>query len=117
MLNMDIGEDMAVLSEEYLMELLCDAGAARSAVMEAIKLSRKGDICESLNLLKTSDDLFNKVHKKQTELIGLDEGEGKIVMTLILTHIQDHIMTGMLCRDMANEIIELYKRDKDRDNA
>ncbi len=31
-------------------------------------------------------------------------------MTLILTHIQDHIMTTMLCREMAEEINEIHQK-------
>ncbi|GLO63077.1 PTS lactose transporter subunit IIA [Vibrio sp. MACH09] len=117
MSDINTNNDDPVLSEEYLMGLLCSAGSARSATMEAMKLARSGNINDSLILLDEADKMLNKVHSDQTYLIGLDEGEGKITMTLILTHIQDHIMTGMLCRDIANEIIELYRINKAKNDA
>ncbi|WNJ94287.1 PTS lactose/cellobiose transporter subunit IIA [Vibrio ruber] len=114
MSKIDLNEKFPLLSEEYLMGLLCSAGSARSATMEAMRHARTGNIEESLKLLEQADEMLNKVHKDQTYLIGLDEGEGKIKMTLILTHIQDHIMTGMLCRDIASEIIELHKINRSK---
>ncbi|MGR5144612.1 PTS lactose/cellobiose transporter subunit IIA [Photobacterium sp. DNB23_23_1] len=98
------------ITEEFLMGLLCQAGEARSLTMQAISLAKKGSFEEADQLLASSDEAFANVHKLQTDLIGYDEGSGKVTMTLILTHIQDHIMTGMLCRDLATEIIELHKR-------
>ncbi len=97
-------------SEEFLMSMLCKIGEARSLIMNAIALARQGEIKEAEALLKQSDDALAEAHKSQTSLIGFDEGEGKINMTLILTHIQDHIMTTMLCRDLANEFLFIYKK-------
>lgn len=46
-------------------------------------------------------------HLIQTQLIWEDEGQGKIPVNLILVHAQDHLMTAMLCRDLAEEIVML----------
>ena len=110
-------ESNSLLNEEYLMNLLCQAGAAKSAAMNAIYKAREGCYAEALHQLQISDEIFKEVHKCQTELIGLDEGQGKVTMTLILTHIQDHIMNGMLCKEMATEIVELYRQCKEKQNA
>ncbi len=90
------------------MTLLCQVGEARSAFMGAMVSARKGNFNESDELLKQGDQALISVHKSQTSLIGFDEGAGKVTMTLILTHIQDHIMTTMLCREMATEIISIH---------
>lgn len=98
------------ITEEFLMMLLCQAGEARSAVMQAMIEARNGDFEQAEIMLNTAEKALTEVHRTQTSLIGFDEGEGKVIMTLILTHIQDHIMTAMLCRDLANEIIEIHRR-------
>ena len=110
-------ESYSILDEEYLMNLLCQAGAAKSAAMDAIYKAREGSYAEALQQLQLSDEIFKQVHKCQTELISMDEGKGKIPMTLILTHIQDHIMNGMLCKEIATEIVELYRQCKEKQNA
>ncbi|EEV0739319.1 PTS lactose/cellobiose transporter subunit IIA [Escherichia coli] len=71
--------------EELVMELLVNAGQARS---------------ESACL---------QAHKIQTALISQDEGCGKIKVNLILIHAQDHLMNAILCQDLAREIISLRK--------
>ncbi|OEF07745.1 PTS lactose/cellobiose transporter subunit IIA [Vibrio genomosp. F10] len=100
------------ISEEFLMTLLCEVGQAKSSFMHAMFEARQSNFSESMTLLGQGDEALANVHKSQTSLIGFDEGEGKVRMTLILTHIQDHIMTTMLCRDLAVEIIELRKEMK-----
>ena len=53
----------------------------------------------------------NAAHAVQTRLIEADKGEGKIPVTLILVHAQDHLMTSMLARELSEEILHLYQRD------
>jgi len=98
------------ITEEFLMTLLCQVGEARAAFMDAMQAARRGDFKQSQSLMKTGDDALVAVHKSQTSLIGFDQGEGKVTMTLILTHIQDHIMTTMLCREMAEEISVIHQK-------
>ncbi|MDN3681864.1 PTS lactose/cellobiose transporter subunit IIA [Vibrio tapetis subsp. quintayensis] len=108
------------ISEEFLMTLLCQVGEARSAFMEAMRVARKGQFTEAEALLKSGDTALVQVHKSQTSLIGFDEGAGKVTMTLILTHIQDHIMTTMLCRELAEEIVAIHyqlQRSKTHEEA
>jgi PTS system cellobiose-specific IIA component len=39
----------------------------------------------------------------------MDEGEGKLPMTLVMVHAQDHIMTSILLREMVGELIEVHR--------
>ncbi|MEX1761416.1 PTS lactose/cellobiose transporter subunit IIA, partial [Escherichia coli] len=49
-------------------------------------------------------------HTIQTQLIGLDEGTGKLPVNLITVHSQDHLMNAMVIQDLAGDMIELYRR-------
>jgi len=95
------------ISETFLMTLLTQAAMGESAAKEAMLVARDGDFERASSLIKQANLAFTEVHKTQTALIGFDEGEGKVPMTLILTHIQDHIMTGVLAKEVAEEIILL----------
>ena len=102
------------------MTLLCQVGEARSSFMEAMRVARKGEFKKAETFLKSGDQALVDVHKSQTSLIGFDEGAGKVTMTLILTHIQDHIMTTMLCRELAEEIVAIHyqlQRSSTREKA
>ncbi|GAA3888608.1 MULTISPECIES: PTS lactose/cellobiose transporter subunit IIA [Gibbsiella] len=95
--------------ESTIMELLIHAGQARSDAMEAIAASRCHEWPRAEALMASSEAACREAHRIQTILIGQDEGCGKINVNLILVHAQDHLMTAMLCQDLAKEIIALRK--------
>ncbi len=45
----------------------------------------------------------------QTQLIESDMGEGRIKVSLVLVHAQDHLMNAMLARELITELIELHE--------
>lgn len=95
--------------EQTVMELLINAGEARSQAMIAIQQAREGEWIQADAALAASDEAIKAAHKVQTALISEDEGAGKIPVTLILVHAQDHLMTAMLCRDLAGEMVLLRR--------
>ena len=98
------------INEEILISLIISAGEAKSCAMEAICAARHGQWDKVPALLKQSDDAARECHCAQTRMIGEDEGCGKIPVSLIMVHAQDHIMNAMLCREMAEELICLYRK-------
>lgn len=95
--------------EQTVMELLINAGEARSQSMIAIQQARQNEWEAAETALAAADEAIKAAHKVQTALISEDEGRGKIPVTLILVHAQDHLMTAMLCRDLAGELVLLRK--------
>ncbi|NKI75177.1 PTS lactose/cellobiose transporter subunit IIA [Dickeya sp. CFBP 2040] len=95
--------------EQTVMELLINAGEARSCAMMAIQAARAQDWSQAEAQLLASQEAAKAAHLIQTRLIGLDEGEGKVPVNLIMVHAQDHLMTAMLCRDLAEELVLLRK--------
>ncbi|WP_225085690.1 PTS lactose/cellobiose transporter subunit IIA [Pectobacterium colocasium] len=95
--------------EQTVMELLINAGEARSNAMMAIQAARQREWQQADDLLAASLEAAREAHRVQTQLIGLDEGQGKVPVNLIMVHAQDHLMTAMLCRDLAEEIVLLRR--------
>ncbi|MFD1804397.1 PTS lactose/cellobiose transporter subunit IIA [Mixta tenebrionis] len=96
--------------ENIIMELLVHAGSARSHALSALRQARAGDFAAAEQAQQAARAAVSEAHRIQTTLIGMDEGSGKLTMTLILAHAQDHLMNAMLIQDLSADLIELYRR-------
>jgi len=96
--------------ETIIMELLVNAGSARSSALTALQLARKGDFAAAEQAMTESHEFVKHAHKIQTQLIGMHEGSGKLTVNLITVHSQDHLMNPMVIQDLATDMIELYRR-------
>lgn len=99
-----------MVQETTVIDLIINAGESKSLAMQALYNAKRGEWDEVDTLLKQSTEASKKAHHVQTELIGMDEGEGKIPVNLIMVHAQDHIMTAMLAREMIEEMIDIHKK-------
>lgn len=98
--------------EQMIMELVVNGGDARSKAMEAIDAAKKGDFEMADVLLKECNEQLSSAHNKQTELIQAEVRGEHVLVTLLMVHAQDHLMNAMTVRDLAKEIIEIYKREE-----
>ncbi|QOL15560.1 PTS lactose/cellobiose transporter subunit IIA [Dickeya dianthicola] len=96
--------------ESTVMELIINAGEARSCAMQALRAAKQGDWAEVDAQLAESSAASKRAHGVQTMLIGMDEGCGKIPVNLIIVHAQDHIMTSMLAREIIEELINIHRQ-------
>ncbi|WP_170138671.1 PTS lactose/cellobiose transporter subunit IIA [Edaphovirga cremea] len=95
--------------ESTVMELIINAGESRSCAMQALQAARKYQWDQVDILLAESKLAAKRAHGVQTELIGQDEGEGKLPVNLIMVHAQDHIMNAMLARELVEELVRVYR--------
>lgn len=102
--------DTASDLEEVVMGLIINSGQARSLAYTALKKAKEGDLVTAHQLMAQSREALNAAHLVQTQLIEGDQGEGKIPVTLVLVHAQDHLMTSMLARELISELIELHEK-------
>ncbi|PAR45263.1 PTS lactose/cellobiose transporter subunit IIA [Vibrio metoecus] len=96
--------------EMVVMEIICNAGEARSLCYEALRLSRTKSFDLAEDKLRQAKECLNKAHLIQTQLIEEDQGEGKVSMTLVMVHAQDHLMSTILAQEMATEMVALHKQ-------
>lgn len=100
--------------ELIVMNLVVDSGSGRSFAMEAIQYAKEGNFEEAEKSLELADAELVKAHGVQSQLIRDElsgEGDG-VKVNLMLVHSQDHLMTAMLCKDLAREFVDLYKKIK-----
>lgn len=95
--------------EQTVMGIIVNAGMCRSCAMQAIQRAKSGAQDEAAQLMAQADEALRQAHEVQTQLIGLDEGVGKVPVHLIMVHAQDHLMNAMLLKELAVEFIDIYR--------
>lgn len=98
--------------EEVVMGLIINSGQARSLAYGALKMAKQGDFESAKAMMDQSRLALNEAHLVQTKLIEGEQGEGKMKVSLVLVHAQDHLMTSMLARELVTELIELHEKLK-----
>jgi PTS system cellobiose-specific IIA component len=95
--------------ETLIMNLIVDAGSARSYAMDAIRLAREGSFQEAEAALENAGEELSRAHSAQTGLIQRAAKGEVLEVSLFMVHAQDHIMTAILAKDLAGEIVALYR--------
>ncbi|MCF2625995.1 PTS lactose/cellobiose transporter subunit IIA [Fusobacterium perfoetens] len=101
-MNMDI--------ETIAMELVGNAGEARSLAFEALAQAKNKNFEKAKELLEESKQASLKAHHIQTDLICQEADGNKVEIGLLMVHAQDHLMTSILARELITEIISLYEK-------
>lgn len=93
-------------------EIILHAGNARSCAMEAISLAKKYNFTKAHEKIAEAEEAFIKAHQEQTNLILAEVNGERLDISMILIHAQDHLMTAITVKDLANEMIDMYKKMK-----
>ncbi|WP_328751573.1 PTS lactose/cellobiose transporter subunit IIA [Facklamia lactis] len=96
--------------EEIIFEIIANGGNAKSLAYEAIMESENGHFEKAEALLKEADESLKLAHNTQTQLIT-DEVNGKhIQVSVLFVHAQDHLMSAIEVRSLAERFIHLNQR-------
>lgn len=100
--------------EIIIMNLVVDSGSARSSAMEAIFHAKEGNFEAADKAMEECREQLSKAHHAQTDLIQQEAKGDKVPLSLLMVHAQDHLMTAMVVRDLAAEIVELHRGKADK---
>ncbi|WP_179394057.1 PTS lactose/cellobiose transporter subunit IIA [Lacticaseibacillus absianus] len=95
---------------ETIMGLIINGGNAKSSAFEAIAAAKEGDFDKADDKLKEADGFLVEAHNAQTKMLTAEANGDHAKVTLLMVHSQDHLMTSITFRDLAGEIVDLYKR-------
>ena len=96
--------------ESIVFEIISNGGNAKGLIYEAISCSERGDFKEADALLEEADVYLTKAHKIQTELIQQEASGNHNEVTILFVHAQDHLMSAMEVKTMAEKLIPINKR-------
>ena len=81
---------------EQSMEIITYSGNGRAQVINALRqLFKDGDVA--------------KAHQMQTDLISAECDGQEVEKSVLLIHAQDHFMTALAVRDIANLMVDMYE--------
>ncbi|WP_125764187.1 PTS lactose/cellobiose transporter subunit IIA [Companilactobacillus hulinensis] len=95
---------------QTIMGLIINGGNAKSSAFEAIAAAKKGQFTVADSKLKESDNFLTEAHNVQTGMLTEEANGNHAKVTLLMVHSQDHIMNAITFRDLAGEIVDLYKK-------
>lgn len=96
--------------EMIIFEIINSGGTAKGLIYEAIEESEKGNFEAAQELLKEADEYLLEAHKVQTSLIH-EEAQGiKHDVGVLFVHAQDHLMTCIEVRSLAENLIRMNRR-------
>lgn len=95
---------------EAIMGLIVNGGNAKSSAMEAIQAAKTGDFTAAEAKLKEADAALNEAHNSQTSMLTNEASGEHVTVTLLTVHSQDHLMNAITFRDLAGEVVDIYKK-------
>lgn len=100
---------MKIDLETIIMELVVNSGNARSLALEAIALAGRQEFELAETKLKICDETLSKAHGFQTDIITAESRNEEVAVSLLLVHGQDHLMNAMTVRELAEQMIQMYR--------
>lgn len=94
---------------EISFQIILYAGNGKSNAMEAIQEAKAGNFAKADQLIEEAGEELGKAHHFQTQLLQKEASGEENTVTVMLIHSQDHLMTSMTVRDLAVEIVEIYR--------
>ncbi len=95
---------------QVVMGLIMHGGSIKGFALQAIKAAREGDFAQADDFLAQSADEAKSAHDAQTSMLTAAAQGEKVAIDIYMVHAQDHVMTGLATRDLAVEMVALYKR-------
>lgn len=96
-------------NNKLVMNLIINAGDAKSSAMEAIYAAKKNDFDAAKDKLKEANTKINQAHNSQTNLLTAEANGNHTEINLLMIHAQDHLMTAITFLDLAKELVDVYE--------
>ncbi|HEL2474361.1 TPA: PTS cellobiose transporter subunit IIA [Streptococcus suis] len=90
--------------------IILSSGNARSVIHEAFAAMREGDYDKAEELLEAANVDMLEAHHSQTGLLQEYASGTEVKVEIIMVHAQDHLMTTMTLREVALEMLALYRK-------
>ena len=96
--------------EMIIFEIISNGGTAKGLAYEAIDEAEKGNFEHAETLLKEADEYLVQAHQTQTNILHDEANGNHHEVTVLFVHAQDHLMSAMEVRTLADYIIRMNKR-------
>ena len=95
---------------EQSMQLILHSGTGRSMAIEAVRnLMKDGDSATAKKKISEAGKEIGEAHDIQTAMMSAECDGENVEKSILLIHAQDHFMTALAVRDMAQLMVEMYE--------
>lgn len=95
------------------MQLILHSGVGRSTVIEAVRdMLKDGDVQAAKDKIAEAGKEIGEAHDIQTAMMSAECDGQPVEKSILLIHAQDHFMSSLAVRDMAQLMVELYEKVK-----
>lgn len=94
---------------QAIMNLIIYGGDGKSSSVEAIQAAKEGNFELADEKIKAAEESLLQAHHTQTEMLTQEANGDSVEVSLLMVHGQDHLMTGMMFKDLAKEIVDVYR--------
>src|SRR5699024_8595233 len=91
-------------------EIILHSGSSRTKIHESFELMRNKEFDNADTKLEEANDDLLSGHQSQTDLLQKYSSGETVNTDIIMVHAQDHLMTTMTLREVALEMLYLYKK-------
>lgn len=98
---------------DIAMEIILDAGDARTHATDAMRAELAGDRAKADDLMKQAKECIKKAHNAQTDVIQAEARGEHVQFSLLFMHAQDTVMTIISEVNMIGLMIEMYRKQED----
>lgn len=95
---------------QSIMSLIIYGGEGKSASIEAIQAAKEGNFDLADEKIKAAEEALLEAHHKQSAMLAEEAQGNNEGVSLLMVHGQDHLMTGVTFKDLAKEIVDLYRK-------
>lgn len=92
--------------------IILHSGNSRTLVHEGFGLMRNKEFEQAEEKLDEANNELTAAHQSQTSLMQKYTSGEDVNMDIIMVHAQDHLMTTITLREVAIEMLSLYKSVK-----
>lgn len=96
--------------EQSAFQIISLVGTARSSYIEAIQAAKQGDYAKAEQLIKEGDEAFVEGHDAHTSLLTREASGEKNIVSLLILHAEDQLMSAEAFKTIALEFISVYQR-------
>ena len=96
--------------EQTIINLIVNAGSARSSAIEAIQYAKAGDLEKAEESINAAKESVNEAHHAQTEMIQAEIRGEKAPLNLLMVHAQYHLMCALVVIDLAQEFVAIWQK-------
>lgn len=96
---------------EQSMQLILHSGTGRSMAIEAVReLMKDGNVQAAKEKIAEAGKEIGEAHDIQTAMMSAECDGQPVEKSILLIHAQDHFMTALSVRDMAQLMVEMYEK-------